>query len=161
MCRSISPDDRLSAEGCEFEFQVLGRCPVGYKGYIKEPEAIQQVRKNQPARKTSFMLQVEQIFASQGVRCVFSTAVGTALDRHHHADGIVEFYGEVFKVDATKNPLKTHGGDVDVVFGPEEVENPLRFVTQLINVFVERQQRASRVFVVSMERPLSRRVRAA
>jgi hypothetical protein len=125
-----------------FEEVVLGRCKgARYCGYLKRHEAIAEVRKNQPAKKSEFLVALEREFERRtGEVAVAMTAVGSALDYMHGADAILEFRGEVITLDVTMNSDKTHA-KADIVVHPGDVANPGKLAVRIARVLVSKLER--------------------
>jgi hypothetical protein len=92
-----------------FEEEVLGKCTITHRGYMRWQEAAQLVRKNQPHVMTpvATQLQAELRKKLPGIDVRFYTAVGSTLDKMHSVDGFFEFEGKVtVTIDLTMNPHK-------------------------------------------------------
>jgi len=93
-----------------FEEEVVGRCRVIHRGYMRWRDAAKLARESQPARKTPTAARLEREVSQQFGKAVqFFTAVGTPLDFFHGVDGFFEFEGFVVTIDLTMNPHKETG----------------------------------------------------
>jgi len=144
MQRVNTLNSRLFQDGHDYEVEVLGKCGARYSGYLCFPEALAEVRKNQPARKSEFLAALEREFARRmGERAVTFTAIGSALDFKHGADAVLEFRGVVVTIDVTLNPEKT-SAKADVVVHPDDVANVAVLTARIARVLVTKLERRGR-----------------
>ncbi len=109
-----------------FEEEVIGRCRVTHNGHMRWREAMELVRKNQPAALpiTARRLRnrvAERIGDTVGT-LKFFTAVGTPLDFFHGVDGFFEFKGVVVTIDVTMNPHKD-SGKADIIVQKDDLND--------------------------------------
>lgn len=133
---------RLFQDGADFEVEVLGRSTIKFHGYMTFVDAMQEVRKHQPARKAPAIVAIEREFEKRGEKIEFYTAVGTALDLYHGVDGFFVFRGTVLTVDVTLNPNKI-AGKADIILG-EEIRNPVRAMVAIVNTYCRKEERRAK-----------------
>jgi hypothetical protein len=115
-----SPDDGLLQAGDDFQVEKLGKCGARCTQYKKWRDAVQEAKRFQPARKTTFMTMLEGLLSKRlGVAVTVYTAVYSALDIFHGVDAFVEVEGVIITFDVTINHEKVVA-KADVVYHAED-----------------------------------------
>ena len=125
-----------------FEEEVFGWCLAQPCEYMRWREAVEAVRKNQPRQKPPVATLLEREVSRQvGGRCVFYTAVRSALDKFHGVDGFFELGGRIVTVDLTMNPHKDSSKS-DVLIRRGELDDIASLAGRIAREFTTQQRRA-------------------
>jgi len=128
MCRELY--------GNRLETLTLGVCSAPCNNrYLSRSEAMDLVRKNQPAVKCPAIQRLEAEVARQlNMTVVFFTAVRSALDEFHSIDGFFQIGKSAVTIDLTDNPAKFFG-KADVVFQADEFEDLPKLAGRIVSFY--------------------------
>lgn len=138
MC--YSPTQGIS--GRLFEETTLGVCGATCCGHMSRREAMEQVRKHQPATKRPAVVRLEAEVSRQlGQAVVFFTAVGSALDKFHSVDGFFQLGSKVVTVDVTVNDNK-YSGKADLIIRADDFEDLVALARQIARFYAPKPERS-------------------
>lgn len=126
-----------------FEATTLGRCKAACGGYLPRREAMDLVRKHQPAQKPAAALRLlAEVNRQLGQGVEFYTAVDSTMDKFHSVDGFFQVGQQVVTIDVTINDQK-FTGKADVIVHADDFEDLTALARRIANFFKPRESRSA------------------